>query len=220
MLPLLGLLAAGVLVEVRPGTADGVGPDEHARALEVVLERLNASGNETCANLRGSELTSSAPPCDGQSPDQVVTVGLFVGISQVRWLLTRKTPGGREVSQVQVDLRKGGSPAVPIAGALDRLLPRITTQTPPPPPLVPAVPVPETHTPAWVPVLGVGAVVAGVAGSVFLGSAFAARGAVGEPAQDPQELEDLEGRRVTHGTIGALLIGLGTGAAIAYATAD
>lgn len=220
MLPLFGLLAAGVLVEVRPGAADGVGPDEHAQALEVVLERLKARGNEICANLRGSELTLSAPTCDGQSPDQVVTVGLFVGISQVRWLLTRQTPGGREVSQVQVDLRKGGAPAEPIAAALDRILPRITPRAPPPPPLAPTQPLPASETPAWVPVVGVGALVVGVAGSVFLGSAFVARGSVGEPAQDPQELEDLESRRVTHGTIGALLIGLGIGAAIAYATAD
>lgn len=219
MLPLLGLLAAGVLVEVRPGTADGISPDEHARALTVVLERLNARGNEACANLRGSELTLSAPSCDGQSPDHVVTVGLFVGISQVRWLLTRQTPGGREVSQVQVDLRKGAAPDEPIAAGLDRLLPRITPRLPPPPQLTPP-PVVERESPAWVPVLGIGAVVAGVAGSVFLGSAFVARGSVGEPAQDPQELEDLESRRVTHGTIGGLLIGLGIGAAIAYATAD
>jgi hypothetical protein len=218
--PLLGLLAAGVLVEVRPGTADGISPDEHAQALQVVLERLSARGNETCANLRGSELTLSAPTCDGQSPDHVLTVGLFVGISQVRWLLIRQTPGGREVSQTQVDLRKGAAPDEPIAAGLDRLLPRITAKLPPPPPLVPITPVAEPETPAWVPVVGVGAVVAAVAGSVFVGSALVARGSVGEPAQDPQELEDLESRRVTHGTIGALLIGLGIGAAIAYATAD
>lgn len=222
MLPLLGLLAGGLLVEVRAGTTDRVDPAEHTQALQVVLQALAQRGTAACVNQRAGEVVAGldSPSCDGQSPNLVLNVGLFGGISQVRWLLTRQTPAGREVGQLQLDLKKGASPEASVALALERLLPKAPPSGPAvlPPPPAPPPPAPPPETPAWVPVVGAGAAVAAVAGGIFLGSALVAKGNVGEPAQDPMELEELESRRVTHGTIGGLLMAAAIGAAVALVT--